>query len=41
MEVRWPIEAAADLERIYERIRRVNPTAAAEVVQKFITVAPY
>ncbi len=34
MEVRWSIEAGADLERIYERILRVNPTAAVEVIQR-------
>ena len=33
MEVRWSTPAATDLERIYQRIERDNPSAAREVVK--------
>jgi toxin ParE1/3/4 len=33
MEVRWSTLAAEDLERIFQRIERDNPTAARETVQ--------
>jgi toxin ParE1/3/4 len=33
MEVRWSTPAAQDLERIYTRIEKDNPTAAREVVE--------
>jgi toxin ParE1/3/4 len=33
MEVRWSPRAAEDLERIFKRIERDNPTAARQVVK--------
>jgi len=33
MEVRWSALAAEDLERIFERIEKDNPTAARETVK--------
>jgi toxin ParE1/3/4 len=33
MEVRWSTLAAEDLERIFQRIEKDNPTAARETVQ--------
>jgi addiction module RelE/StbE family toxin len=33
MEVRWSTPAAEDLERIFRRIEKSNPTAAREVVK--------
>ena len=33
MEVRWSTPAAEDLERIFQRIEKDNPTAAREVVK--------
>jgi toxin ParE1/3/4 len=33
MEVRWSTLAAEDLERIYQRIEKDNPTAARETVK--------
>jgi toxin ParE1/3/4 len=33
MEVRWSTPAAEDLERIFRRIEKDNPTAAREVVK--------
>ncbi len=33
MEVRWSTPAADDLERIFRRIEKDNPTAAREVVE--------
>jgi plasmid stabilization system protein ParE len=34
MEVRWSPQAALDLERIFTRIHKENPTAAHEVIVK-------
>jgi toxin ParE1/3/4 len=33
MELRWSPQAAEDLERIFERIQKDNPSAAREVVK--------
>lgn len=33
MEVRWSPQAFEDLERIFKRIRKDNPTAAREVIK--------
>jgi len=33
MELRWSPRAAEDLERIFERIRKDNPTAAREFIK--------
>jgi toxin ParE1/3/4 len=33
MEIRWSPFAAEDLERIFQRIAKDNPTAAREIVQ--------
>jgi toxin ParE1/3/4 len=33
MEIRWSPFAAGDLERIFQRIAKDNPTAAREIVQ--------
>jgi toxin ParE1/3/4 len=33
MEIRWSPLAAEDLERIFQRIAKDNPTAAREIVQ--------
>ena len=34
MEVRWSMQASLDLERIFARIHKENPSAAREVVTK-------
>jgi len=33
MEIRWSLLAAKDLERIFQRIAKDNPTAAREIVK--------
>jgi plasmid stabilization system protein ParE len=39
MEVRWSTLAAEDLDRIFQRIAKDNPTAARETVKPSMTAA--
>ena len=34
MEIRWSPRAYEDLERVFERIQKDNPTAARDVIKK-------